>query len=321
MNLESSPKNQFRNFHEGEAQIQASVGIDTAAFDRGVEEAFRPALSPIEVRFVGARTFSVAASIDDGGRPWASPLFGPAGALFTVQDDTTVRVKPQPIAGDPLHDNVRSNGEMGVLYFDPSRRRRAKSLGRATTDNSGTFEYRMHRNFGICNKYIFKRSNDVEPSTTQRRNVEFAARAGLSADDKAQLGSTDTTFLASHSDRFGADATHRGGPAGFVSVVDDSTITMPDYMGNGMFQTLGNLQLDDRVGLSSVDFETGRLLQLTGRGSIQPANAHDVYSQRTLLIAIDEVRSSWADVGTWTDIEAFDIQPNMANPATPRARS
>ncbi len=306
----------YRNFHTGEAQIQALAGIDTEAFDRAVEQAFRPALSESEVRFVGARTFSIAASIDADGRPWVSPLFGPAGELFTVRDDTTVAIKPQPIEGDPLLDNIAATGDVGVLYFDPSRRRRAKSLGRATIEADGTIEYRMHRNFGLCTKYIFKRSNDTAPGAVTRSSTAATPSRALSAEDRTQLEETDTAFLGSHSDRFGADGTHRGGPAGFTTVVDDTTIAMADYMGNGMFQTLGNLVLDDRVGVLSIDFQTGRVLQITGRGSIEAARDEHEHSQRTLLVTIDEVRSNWADVGVWSDIEAFELQPNLVNPAT-----
>lgn len=312
-----SPRPPLRNFHPGEARLQRESNIDTVAFDQAVDQPFRPELNPSEVRFVGQRTFSVAASIDGDGRPWASPLLGRPHALFTVHDDTTVVIRPQPVDGDVLLDNVRNQGEMGVLYFDPSRRRRAKSLGRGTVEADDAITYRMHRMFGLCNKYIYKRSHDpahVEPETT-RPPEPVADR--LSPDDRRQLERADTIFLASHSDQHGADPTHRGGPGGFITVVDDATLEMPDYTGNGMFQTLGNLLLDDRIGLLAIDFETGRSLQLTGRGSIRASDERDPYSRRTLVLAIDEARTSWLDIGTWTDIEAFELRPGLVNPATP----
>ncbi len=135
--------------------------------------------------------------------------------------------------------------------------------------------------------------------------IEPGGGPALSDTDMAQLKAADTAFLGSRSEAFGTDGTHRGGPPGFISVVDDRTIVMPDYAGNGMFQTLGNLLIDDRVGLLVVDFITGRVVQLTGRGSIEPADDSDPLSLRTLKIGIDEVRSHPADIGSWTDIEAF----------------
>ena len=154
----------LRNFHQGEALLQAESGVDTELFDSMVEEGFRPELSATEVRFVNQRTFGVAGSIDAESRPWGSPLVGPAGELFEVVDSTNVRIRPRSAPGDPLAENVRATGELGVLYFEPARRRRAKSLGRATVGSDGTISYRMHRNFGLCNKYIFKRGHEVEPS-------------------------------------------------------------------------------------------------------------------------------------------------------------
>lgn len=312
---------QYRNFHAGEAQLQAESGVDTAEFDAGVEQPFRPELNSSEVTFIGKRTFSVAASIDTDGRPWASPLLGTAGTLFTVEDETTVRIRPRRFAGDPLFDNVENVGSMGVLYFNPSIRRRAKSLGRGTIEDDGSITYRMHRMFGICPKYIFKREHDVDQMASSQSSASPIVASGLSDDDRAQLSTADTMFLASHSEQHGTDPTHRGGPAGFITVVDSTTLSIPDYVGNGMFQTLGNMLLDDRIGLLTIDFTTGRTLQLTGRGTIRASDPDDQYSDRTLVITIEEVRSSQVDIGTWTDIEPFDLQPNLFNPATPRKPS
>ncbi len=311
---------EFRNFHPGEATMQQASGIDTAAFDAAVDQPFQPELNPSEVRFVGKRTFSVAASVDGERRPWASPLLGQAGELFTVEDSTTVLIRTQPVANDPFLDNVANQGEMGVLYFDPSQRRRAKSLGRGSIEADGTIVYRMHRNFGLCTKYIYKRAHDPAGPVSEPSRPAPTVGDRLSVDDRRQLVAADTIFLASHSEQHGADPTHRGGPNGFVSVRDDATIELPDYAGNGMFQTLGNLLLDDRIGLLTIDFETGRSLQLTGHGSIRASDDGDAYSTRTLVIAIDEVRTSWLDIGTWTDIEAFELRPGLNNPKTP-ARS
>lgn len=307
----------FRNFHEGEVRLQTEAGVDTELFDTMVEQAFQPELSNAEVRFVNGRTFSVAATLDDDGRPWASPLFGHPERLFRVVDPTTVRVKPTPADGDPLFDNVATTGNLGVLYFDPSRRRRAKSLGRGTVDGDAIV-YRMTRNFGLCNKYIYKRTHEpgaadapLPPGPTGER------RSGLGEADRRQLDESDTVFVASYHTGHGVDATHRGGPAGFVTVVDDRTISLPDYTGNGMFQTLGNLVLDDHIGVTTIDFRTGHTLHITGRGSVAPSPADDIYSTRTLTVRIDEVRISHHQVGTWTDVEAFELRPGLVNPATP----
>lgn len=57
-----------------------------------------------------------------------------------------------------------------------------------------------------------------------------------------------------------------------------------------MFQTLRNLQLDDRVGLMSVDFTSGRTIHLTGHGSVTASPDGDPFSKRTVTVAVEEVR-------------------------------
>ncbi len=61
------------------------------------------------------------------------------------------------------------------------------------------------------------------------------------------------------------DVSHRGGPAGFVRVAADGTLTVPDYAGNRFFNTLGNLLAQPRAGIAIPDVATGDLLQITGR--------------------------------------------------------
>ena len=60
------------------------------------------------------------------------------------------------------------------------------------------------------------------------------------------------------------DVSHRGGKPGFVRVGDDGTLTIPDFVGNFLFNTLGNLLLNPRAGLVIADFGTGDMLFLSG---------------------------------------------------------
>lgn len=301
---------QLKNFHEGEARLQAASGIDTVEYDRSVDQPFQPELNQSEVKFVNNRSFSVAASLDEAGRPWVSPLIGAPGELLVVEDLTTVRIRSRTTPGDPLIPNVRATAEMGVLYFNPAIRRRAKSLGRGVVEPDGSITYRMHRMFGLCPKYIFKRAHDASGDELSPSDLEVPGSADrLSELDRRQLATADTIFLASHSEQHGTDPTHRGGPPGFVTVIDDTTLSIPDYVGNGMFQTLGNLLLDARIGLLSIDFASGRIIQITGRGAIAAAAPAGVETERALIIDIDEVKTHTADIGAWTDLEAYPLRP------------
>ena len=66
----------------------------------------------------------------------------------------------------------------------------------------------------------------------------------------------------------GADVSHRGGEPGFVRVAAPYRVLIPDYSGNMMFNTLGNLAADPRVGVLVIDFDSGATLQISGRATI-----------------------------------------------------
>ena len=67
---------------------------------------------------------------------------------------------------------------------------------------------------------------------------------------------------------YGADVSHRCGRPGFVRIDNDSTLTVPDFMGNFFFNTIGNLQVNPRAGLLFPDFSTGNVLMLGTRVSV-----------------------------------------------------
>ncbi|MFB6117972.1 pyridoxamine 5'-phosphate oxidase family protein [Halosegnis sp.] len=118
--------------------------------------------------------------------------------------------------------------------------------------------------FPNCPKYIQQRAFErVETADAGEQSVAD----GLAPAHREWLGSTDTFFIGSVHPEAGADASHRGGDPGFVDV-DGDTVVYPDYPGNNMFCTLGNVQADGRVGLLAVDFADGRTLQATGRADI-----------------------------------------------------
>ncbi len=86
--------------------------------------------------------------------------------------------------------------------------------------------------------------------------------------DRDAIAQTDTFFIASTHSQQGADVSHRGGYPGFVQVIDATTLMFPDYVGNNMFQTLGNLSVNPNAGLLLIDFEQGHTLQLNGQAKI-----------------------------------------------------
>jgi hypothetical protein len=119
----------------------------------------------------------------------------------------------------------------------------------------------------------------------------------VEADAARLIKRADTFFIATHamgaSISAGADVSHRGGPAGFVQLADDGrTLTWPDFTGNFLFNTIGNLVLDPRAGLVLPDFERGDLLHIAGRVEIVwdgPEVDAVAGAQRLLRLQVEEV--------------------------------
>lgn len=297
----------YEHFHAGEVAVHADWGTDTAAYEDQSRQMMRPEVNPQEHVFIEDLTFSMAGTIDTQGRPWASPLFSGGEPLFRVTNPTTVSIDALPVDGDLMRANIADNTELSVLFFSTETRRRAKSIGHGSITNSGTISYEMTRLFGICPKYIFKR---IHQPALQTSLPEPETRTALDEQDRLQLRSSDTAFFASFSPH-GADVTHRGGSPGFIEVVGPDELEIPDYFGNGMYNTLGNLRLDDRLALTAVDLTTGRNLQLTGRASVRKTGLTLPNPERSVSLKIDDVRVSWVSVGQWVDVEPSRYSPKI----------
>jgi predicted pyridoxine 5'-phosphate oxidase superfamily flavin-nucleotide-binding protein len=205
---------------------------------------------------------AVAASRDEAGRVWASLLTGPPGFVRAV-DEQLVLVGAQPRPGDPLAGNLGHRPDLGLLVIDLATRRRLRLNGQALLDPEHGIFLSVEQAYGNCPRYIHQRTVEPLPSDQPMRPAERSSALGPA--QRALIGSAVTFFIASAHPEGGADASHRGGPPGFVRVVDDQTLSFPDYPGNNMFNTLGNLAVQPRAGLLFLDFETGSMLQLTGR--------------------------------------------------------
>jgi predicted pyridoxine 5'-phosphate oxidase superfamily flavin-nucleotide-binding protein len=76
-------------------------------------------------------------------------------------------------------------------------------------------------------------------------------------------------FLATADADGRPDCSYKGGMPGFVRVVDDQTLVFPDYDGNGMFRSLGNVLVNPHVGLLFIDFERPGRIRVNGVAGIQ----------------------------------------------------
>jgi uncharacterized protein len=266
-------------FHEGERKVQSRAGVagEARSLGRGISSAIPPGAGP----FLATQRLAALAGIDNAGRVWASLVMGDPG-FITAPDGGTLRLAARLAAADPLNEGLVEGRPLGILVLDPERRRRIRLNGRAGAPTGGGIEVRIDEVFGNCPKYIQARVFEGEPALD--RDGDGRRSAALSLAQQRAIERADTFFIASVHGAAGADASHRGGQPGFVRVDGERRVRFPDYAGNNMFQTLGNLTADPRVGLLFLDFDTGTTLQLTGRARILWSGP-----ERAVEVEVDEV--------------------------------
>lgn len=100
------------------------------------------------------------------------------------------------------------------------------------------------------------------------RMDEALVHDALTESEKAFVESRVMFFIATVDSRGHASCSYRGGDPGFVRVVDDHTIAFPNYDGNGMYQSMGNVLSAGEVGILFIDFENPRRMRLNGTARI-----------------------------------------------------
>lgn len=104
------------------------------------------------------------------------------------------------------------------------------------------------------------------------RLEKVTLRSAFTAEDRAFISSRPMMFVATADSSGNPDCSYKGGLPGFVRVVDDRTLAFPDYDGNGMYRSLGNVLVNPAVGLLFLDFESPRRLRVNGMAEISASD-------------------------------------------------
>jgi uncharacterized protein len=97
------------------------------------------------------------------------------------------------------------------------------------------------------------------------RLAEYTLHDRFTESDRLFIACCPMFFLATATADGQPDCSYKGGMPGFVRVLDEQTLVFPDYDGNGMFRSLGNIAVNPRVGLLFIDFEQGNRMRVNGR--------------------------------------------------------
>jgi predicted pyridoxine 5'-phosphate oxidase superfamily flavin-nucleotide-binding protein len=101
-----------------------------------------------------------------------------------------------------------------------------------------------------------------------RLEERFVTHSQIDEDDRRFIESCDMVFIATADADGRPNCSYKGGEPGFVRVLDERTIAWPNYDGNGMYLSMGNLLVNPQVGLLFIHFEQRRRLRLNGIASI-----------------------------------------------------
>jgi len=250
-------------FHAGELALQTATGVRAEAARIG--RAIGSQIAANAADFIARQQLAVVATLDSADRPVCSALVGEPGA-FDVIDPVTLSVDIRcGIAGDRLADRISNGASAGFLFLEVTTRRRYRVNGTVIGTDDGRLLVRVAEAYANCPKYIQRRTLDITSDRDEPANL--GEGFGLEHVLLDAVAGADTFFIASAGPEGKLDASHRGGRAGFVRV-DGDRLWIPDYSGNNMYNTLGNLATNPSAGLLFVDFETGRTLQLSGTTTI-----------------------------------------------------
>jgi len=284
-------------FHEGERAVQERAGVRDKVAALG-PRVFRDFMPEQHREFFAKLPFVIVGMVDAQGQPWASVLANPPGFIESP-DPRELVVRALPPAGDPLAGTLAEGAPIGLLGIEPHTRRRNRMNGVVGRVTDQGFSVGVRQSFGNCPKYIQARAPEYVGGAAAAKAVHRSDR--LDAAARRMIRQADTFFIATahpaarggSAPAHGVDVSHRGGKPGFVRVDADDALTVPDFVGNSFFNTLGNLSLDPRAGLLFIDFAAGDLLYLAADAQILWEGAElDAFAgaERLLRFRVREAR-------------------------------
>ncbi|WP_282128984.1 pyridoxamine 5'-phosphate oxidase family protein [Roseobacter litoralis] len=297
-------------FHAGELAAQDRAGAkDVADWAGGF---IRDYLPQQHRDFYRSLPFLVMAGADHKGRMWVTLVDGDDG-FIAAPDAQHLTLDTLIDSRDPLAKTFAQGTEIGAVGIELGSRRRNRFSGKLHATPSG-LSVEVRQSFGNCPQYISQRVWSRAPKAAMSPAVH---RTALDPSQIRWIETADTMFIGSGHEgnpdhpSHGFDASHRGGPSGFVQVTAPDRLRIPDYAGNNFFNTIGNLLADPRIGIVFVDFDTGSLLHITGHAHIEwaPSATDEPEARRIIEIEICAVVERPGAIGLrWAKQETLSRQ-------------
>ncbi|KAL4245701.1 hypothetical protein ABKN59_009710 [Abortiporus biennis] len=253
-------------------------------------------------------------TLDKSGRPWTSIAAGPKGELGFISSPSStssrLRMNIRVWDGEPLIENVKvfnQNNKMLIagIGIEFSTRRRNKLAGYVTSlrqdGHTIDMEVEVNEAIGNCPKYINLR--DLVPHSDTHPVVELS-RLNMDADERLPedllnfIVENDTVFFGTTYEAAEKDQkrfpshlgqNQRGGRPGFIRVrpSDGRTVCLPDFSGNRIYTSLGNIEATPLASMTFVSFTNGDILYLTGAArTLIGAEAQEMMPRQRVLTTL-----------------------------------
>lgn len=300
-------------WHEGERRMHALMNVPE--YDNPTVTSLSPQLA----RHLQVAPLVAIGTLDKEGRPWttlwggepgfAQPLGGPVVGFRLPVTRKYDPVVEEIVGGEATGEVVREpNGKgrlVSGLTIDLQTRKRVKMAGRmiasvlteredeVTSRNETVAEVQLvvkvEQSLGNCPKYL--NSKQITPRFSHPKLAYDGPH--LSPEAIKLIGQADLFFMSTAGPQDDMDTNHRGGPPGFMRVLsagshtEPASVVYPEYSGNRLYQSLGNMMLNPMCGICVPNFETGDMLYFTGSTEIFAGKeAHAVLPKSNLCVKV-----------------------------------
>ncbi|GAB7337966.1 hypothetical protein MBLNU457_4345t1 [Dothideomycetes sp. NU457] len=281
-------------WHEGEQMMHSKLRVPDQ------DNPTVPRLSAQATNMLQRAPLLAIGTVDAENRPWTTIWGGETGfaqslgnSIIGVRTPVAARFDPVVeimVGKEAKGEIVKEVGEgrmMSALSIDLMSRKRVKLSGRmiagalsmkkddesdegreGQSQSEVQLALKIEQSLGNCPKYLNKK--EITPASTNPTIVSESTR--LCPEAVSLLAKSDIFFMSTSHNQDDMDTNHRGGAPGFVrnlsNTEDSTTLVYPEYSGNRLYQSLGNLMTDPLAGLCFPDFETGDCLYVTGTAEI-----------------------------------------------------
>lgn len=345
---------QASEWHEGEKAIHKRAHVDFRE-----DNPTSPFLTPRAANQIQRYPLMAIGTLDDDDRPWCTiwgsgelPIAQPVAqsvigirtqvdasfdpvvqALFKGKDDgevTREQGEGRLLSGLSIHLEERGRVKLagrfmaGALTGDENDNSNSQEEG-GSIGKSGEVQLvaKIDQSLANCPKYLNQKT--ITSSKPKPRLVSTSVHLPDKAIDL--IHQADMFFVSSAHEHEDMDANHRGGPQGFIRVEqpsdpnEGSVIVWPEYSGNNLYQTLGNLEATPRAGLVVPNFETGDVLYVTGETeTLVGAEASKVIAKSNLAVRLRVRAARFVENGLPFRGAVMDDASKGRSPYNPRIR-